>query len=38
MRITWFGHSAFKLEFGEVGILFDPFITGSGYTGRHRAK
>lgn len=31
MRITWFGHSAFKLEFGDVGILFDPFITGSGY-------
>ncbi|MFC5069160.1 metal-dependent hydrolase [Flaviflagellibacter deserti] len=33
MRITWYGHSAFKLEFGEVGILLDPFITGSGYRG-----
>lgn len=33
MRITWFGHSAFKIEFGETGILFDPFITGSGYSG-----
>jgi L-ascorbate metabolism protein UlaG (beta-lactamase superfamily) len=33
MRITWFGHSAFKLEFGDVGILFDPFLTGSGYKG-----
>ena len=33
MRITWFGHSAFKLEFGGKGLLFDPFITGSGYPG-----
>jgi len=33
MRITWFGHSAFKLEFGKTGILIDPFVTGSGYQG-----
>jgi L-ascorbate metabolism protein UlaG (beta-lactamase superfamily) len=33
MRITWYGHSAFKLEFGNKSILFDPFITGSGYKG-----
>jgi L-ascorbate metabolism protein UlaG (beta-lactamase superfamily) len=33
MRITWYGHSAFKLAFGKTGILFDPFITGSGYEG-----
>jgi L-ascorbate metabolism protein UlaG (beta-lactamase superfamily) len=33
MRITWYGHSAFKLEFGGKGLLFDPFITGSGYAG-----
>jgi L-ascorbate metabolism protein UlaG (beta-lactamase superfamily) len=33
MRITWYGHSAFKLQFGDKGVLFDPFITGSGYAG-----
>jgi L-ascorbate metabolism protein UlaG (beta-lactamase superfamily) len=33
MRITWYGHSAFKIEFANKGILFDPFITGSGYAG-----
>jgi L-ascorbate metabolism protein UlaG (beta-lactamase superfamily) len=36
MRITWFGHSAFKLQFGNKGLLFDPFITGSGYAGDMR--
>jgi len=36
MRITWFGHSAFKVQFGDKGILFDPFITGSGYAGDMR--
>ncbi|MDX6805185.1 metal-dependent hydrolase [Terrihabitans rhizophilus] len=33
MRITWYGHSAFKLQFADKGLLFDPFITGSGYGG-----
>lgn len=33
MRITWYGHSAFKLEFGRTGVLIDPFVTGSGYEG-----
>lgn len=32
MRITWFGHSAFKLEFAGKSLLFDPYLTGSGYT------
>src|SRR5690606_17883116 len=32
MKITWYGHSAFKIEFGSTSILFDPFLTGSGYT------
>lgn len=33
MRITWYGHSAFKIEFDGKSILFDPFISGSGYKG-----
>lgn len=32
MRITCYGHSAFKLEFDGKSILFDPFLTGSGFT------
>jgi L-ascorbate metabolism protein UlaG (beta-lactamase superfamily) len=33
MRITWYGHSAFKIEFDGKSILLDPFISGSGYKG-----
>jgi L-ascorbate metabolism protein UlaG (beta-lactamase superfamily) len=29
MKLTWFGHSAFRLEFGEAIILIDPFLTGN---------
>ncbi len=29
MKITWFGHSAFRVETGSSVILFDPFLTGN---------
>jgi L-ascorbate metabolism protein UlaG (beta-lactamase superfamily) len=29
MKITWFGHSAFRIEAGDARILIDPFLTGS---------
>jgi L-ascorbate metabolism protein UlaG (beta-lactamase superfamily) len=29
MKITWFGHSAFRLDFGSHAILIDPFLTGN---------
>ncbi|HEX2255330.1 MAG TPA: MBL fold metallo-hydrolase, partial [Afifellaceae bacterium] len=29
MKITWLGHSAFRVEFGEARILIDPFLSGS---------
>ncbi|MGV2976358.1 metal-dependent hydrolase [Roseibium alexandrii] len=29
MKLTWYGHSAFKLETGAATILFDPFLTGN---------
>lgn len=29
MRITWLGHSAFRLEFGSSVVLIDPFLTGN---------
>lgn len=34
MRIIWFGHSAFRLEFGHSVVLIDPFFTGNpGFQG-----
>lgn len=29
MKLTWYGHSAFKLEFAETSIMFDPFLSGN---------
>jgi L-ascorbate metabolism protein UlaG (beta-lactamase superfamily) len=29
MRLTWFGHSAFRVEFGDVRIMIDPFLSGN---------
>lgn len=34
MRITWYGHSAFRLEFSDKVVLIDPFLTGNpGFSG-----
>lgn len=34
MRIVWFGHSAFRLEFSDKIVLIDPFLTGNpGFEG-----
>lgn len=29
MKITWFGHSAYRLEFGSAVVMVDPFLTGN---------
>jgi len=29
MKLTWYGHSAFKIETGDVSILIDPFLSGN---------
>jgi L-ascorbate metabolism protein UlaG (beta-lactamase superfamily) len=29
MQITWFGHSAFRLDFGNHAVLIDPFFSGN---------
>jgi L-ascorbate metabolism protein UlaG (beta-lactamase superfamily) len=29
MKITWFGHSAFRLDFDGHALLIDPFLTGN---------
>ncbi|WP_127089690.1 metal-dependent hydrolase [Aquabacter cavernae] len=38
MKITWFGHAAFRLEFADKVVLIDPFLTGNpGFTGDRSA-
>jgi L-ascorbate metabolism protein UlaG (beta-lactamase superfamily) len=38
MKLTWFGHSAFRLDFADRAVLIDPFFTGNpGFQG-DRAK
>ncbi len=29
MKLTWLGHSAFRLDIGSSVILIDPFLTGN---------
>lgn len=29
MKVTWFGHSAFRVETGSAVIMIDPFLTGN---------
>ena len=34
MKLTWLGHSAFRLDFGASVVLIDPFLTGNpSFTG-----
>jgi L-ascorbate metabolism protein UlaG (beta-lactamase superfamily) len=34
MKLTWYGHSAFRVETGDAVILIDPFLTGSPSWGK----
>ena len=29
MKLTWYGHSAFRVDAGDARILIDPFLTGN---------
>lgn len=29
MKITWYGHAAFRLDFADKAVLIDPFFTGN---------
>ena len=37
MQITWFGHSAFRLDFAGKAVLIDPFFTGNPAFGSEKA-
>ena len=34
MKLTWYGHSAFRVEGGDAKILIDPFLTGNPSWGK----
>ena len=34
MKLTWFGHSAFRIENGDAKILIDPFLSGNPSWGK----
>ena len=29
MKLTWFGHSAFRVDYADASVLIDPFFTGN---------
>jgi len=36
MKLTWFGHSAFRLDFASASVLIDPFLNGNpSFTGSY---
>lgn len=36
MKITWYGHSAFRLDFADKVVLIDPFLSGNPSFGSSR--
>jgi L-ascorbate metabolism protein UlaG (beta-lactamase superfamily) len=38
MKITWFGHSTFRLDFADKAVLIDPFFTGNPAWEGERSK
>ena len=34
MKVTWFGHSAFRVDHGKLAILIDPFLSGNPSWGK----
>ena len=37
MQLTWFGHSAFRLEYAGTVIMIDPFLANPTFKGDHKA-
>src|SRR5262249_54433094 len=38
MQITWYGHSAFRLDFAGKAVLIDPFFTGNPALASNKAE
>lgn len=38
MKVTWFGHSVFRLDFADKVVLIDPFFTGNPAFGGERGN
>ena len=38
MKVTWFGHSTFRVETGSAVIMIDPFLTGNPSFGGDAAE
>ncbi|WP_421726505.1 metal-dependent hydrolase [Bauldia sp.] len=37
MKLTWFGHSAFRIDLDDAVIMIDPFLANPTFTGDHAA-
>ncbi len=37
MKLTWFGHSAFRVEYAGAVVMIDPFIHNPTFKGDHKA-
>lgn len=37
MKLTWFGHSAFRIEYGGAVVMLDPFLANPTHKGDHKA-
>ncbi len=37
MKLTWFGHSAFRVEYAGAVVMIDPFIENPTFKGDHKA-
>ena len=38
MKLTWYGHSAFRVETGNAKILIDPFLTEQSARGARAGR
>ncbi len=37
MKLTWFGHSAFRIDYADAAVMVDPFLANPTFTGDQKA-